>query len=149
MNEQAEVKPLVRQSPTLAEKGLPRKQSRRRGGMLAISIVSLLAAAIGTVWWSSSSRPSVHYLTTPATRGSITRVANATGTVNPVLTIIVGAYVSGTIRQVFCDYNTLVKAGQICAKIDPRPYKAILDQYVAQLARDRGFLAQAQMDLAR
>jgi len=117
--------------------------------MLAISIVSLLAAAIGTVWWSSSSRPSVHYLTTPATRGSITRVANATGTVNPVLTIIVGAYVSGTIRQVFCDYNTLVKAGQICAKIDPRPYKAILDQYVAQLARDRGFLAQAQMDLAR
>ncbi|HUI22390.1 MAG TPA: efflux RND transporter periplasmic adaptor subunit [Methylocella sp.] len=149
MNEQAKAKPFARQSPPLAEKWLPQAQRRRRGGLLVISIVSIFAAAIGTVWWNSSRGPSLHYLTTPATRGSITRVANATGTVNPVLTIIVGAYVSGTIQKVFCDYNTLVKAGQICAKIDPRPYKAILDQYVGQLARDQGFLAQAQMDLSR
>ncbi len=149
MNDRVEAKPLARQLPPPAEKALPRKQRRGRGGWLAISIVLILAAAIGAVWWNSWRRPSVHYLMMPTTLGSVTRVVNATGTVNPVLTIIVGAYVSGTIRQVFCDYNTLVRAGQICAKIDPRPYKAILDQYVGQLARDRGLLAEAKVDLAR
>ncbi len=85
----------------------------------------------------------------PATRGNVTRVVSATGTVNPELTIIVGAYVSGTIRQLFCDYNTIVRAGQICAKIDPHPYQAILDQYQGQLARDQGLLAEAEANLTR
>ncbi len=149
MNDPVGAKPFARQSPPPAEKELPRKQRRGRGRWLAISIILIVAAAIGAVWWNSWRRVSVHYLTTPATRGSVTRVVNATGTVNPVLTIIVGAYVSGTIQQVFCDYNTLVRAGQICAKIDPRPYKAVLDQYSGQLARDQGLLAEAKVDLIR
>ncbi len=45
----------------------------------------------------------------------------ATGTVNPVLTIIVGNYVSGVIQDVSCDYNKQAAKGQVCAKIDPRP----------------------------
>ncbi|HTV33826.1 MAG TPA: efflux RND transporter periplasmic adaptor subunit [Methylocella sp.] len=145
MSEKTDTEPLARYVRPLAEKVFPDKRSR----VVVLSIAALLIAAIGALWWNSSRKASVHYLTTPATRGSLTRVANATGTVNPVLTIIVGAYVSGTIQQVFCDYNTLVKAGQICAKIDPRPYQATLDQYAGQLARDQGLLAQAQMDLVR
>lgn len=69
----------------------------------------------------------VTYLTTPVIRGTVARTAVATGTVNPVLTIIIGTYVSGVIRQMYCDYNTRVKNGQLCAKIDPRPYQSSLD----------------------
>ena len=46
-----------------------------------------------------------------------------TGTVNPVLTVLVGSYVSGVIQKLYCDYNTRVKRGQICAKIDPGPIR--------------------------
>ena len=89
------------------------------------------------------------YLTAPVTRGTVTRYVVATGTVNPVLTIIVGSYVSGVIRDVSCDYNTRVKKGQLCAEIDPRPYQATLDQAKGQLARDSAQLAGARADLAR
>ena len=90
------------------------------GGLLSLL---LLAGLAGTLWWTSRSHTSVQYAAAPITRGPITRTVTATGTVNPVLTIIVGSYVSGVIQELYCDYNTQVKRGQICAKIDPRPYR--------------------------
>ena len=75
----------------------------------------------------------------------VTRTVTATGIVNPELTIIVGTYVSGVIQQLYCDYNTQVKKGQVCAKIDPRPYQTIVDQTKANLAVAK---AQLQKDKA-
>ncbi len=83
----------------------------------------------------------MRYTTSRVTRGTVARVVSATGTVNPVLTIIVGTYVSGVIQQLFCDYNTLVKRGQVCAKIDPRPYQTVVNQTKANLA-----VAKAQLE---
>jgi HlyD family secretion protein len=104
---------------------------------------------VGVLWWSISGKSSMQYQTMPVTRGAISRTATATGTVNPVLTIIVGAYDSGIIQNIYCDYNTRVRAGQVCAKIDPRPYQATLDQYSGQLLRDQAILAKDRMDLER
>lgn len=90
------------------------------------------------------------------TRGAVTRAVSATGTVNPVLTIIVGTYVSGVIQTLFCDYNTEVKQGQICAKIDPRTYQAVVDQDTAnlgvaraQLEKDKAIPAHHQVNSQR
>ena len=69
------------------------------------------------------------------------RTVTATGTVNPELTIIVGAAISGIIQELNCDYNTKVKKGQICAKIDPRSYQSVVDQNKAALA-----VAKAQLE---
>jgi HlyD family secretion protein len=66
-------------------------------------------------------------------RSSVTDTVKATGTINPVLSITVGSYVSGVIQSVQCDYNTAVKQGQLCAKIDPRPYQSIVNQTKAAL----------------
>jgi HlyD family secretion protein len=112
-------------------------------------LVLLLAVVGGAWWWSTRATPSVHYTTAPITRGTIARSVTATGTVNPILTIIVGSYVSGVIQRLFCDYNTQVKASQICAKIDPRPYQATLDQYAGQLLRDQAILDKDRLNLAR
>src|SRR5689334_16270842 len=92
------------------------------GGLVA----ALLIAAAAWVWLGTGS--AVRYVTAPATRGPITRAVTATGTVNPELTIIVGSYVSGVIQELTCDYNTEVKEGQVCARIDPRPYQTVVDQ---------------------
>jgi HlyD family secretion protein len=109
----------------------------------------LVIGVIAVVWWSLSSGGTVRYTTAAVTRGAITRAVVATGTVNPVLTIIVGSYVSGTIQNVQCDYNTQVKKGQVCATIDPRPYQALLDQYSGQLLRDQAILEKERVDLVR
>ena len=117
---------------------------------LAGMLIALLTiAAAGILFWSLHRKSSVQYVTVPLARGTVARAATATGTVNPVLTIIVGTYVSGVIQNIFCDYNTRVRAGQVCAKIDPRPYQATLDQYSGQLARDQAILNKDRTDLAR
>jgi len=114
------------------------------GGLLSLL---LFAGLVGTLWWASGGHAGVQYAITPATRGPITRSVTATGTVNPVLTIIVGSYVSGVIQELYCDYNTRVKRGQICAKIDPRPYESIVNQTKANLAVQKAQLEKDKANL--
>lgn len=104
--------------------------------------IMLATAAIGVAFgWQQLRRGSpVSYVTSAASTGPVTKVVSTTGTINPELTIIVGSYVSGVIKDVYCDYNTQVKTGQVCARIDPRPYQTAVDQARANLA-----IAKAQL----
>ena len=133
-------------APKAEEKSRPSLIAGKRG-WIATALL-LLVAAGGLIWRSAHSTPSAHYVSVLAARGDITRTAAATGTVNPELTIIVGSYVSGVLMQISCDYNTQVTAGQICAKIDPRPYQALVDQAKANLAVARAQLVKDQANLA-
>jgi HlyD family secretion protein len=121
-------------------------------GLLSLAVI----AAVAAVWWFASANGTVRYTTAAVTRGAVTRTVTSTGTVNPVLTIIVGSYVSGVIQELSCDYNTQVKVGQVCAKIDPRPYQTVVDQNranldvaKAQLEKDNATLAYAQLTYDR
>src|SRR5262245_12337683 len=97
-------------------------------------------------WYGGTAAP--RYLTADVTKGPVVRAITTTGAVDPVITVLVGAYVSGTIQSTFCDYNTTVKAGQLCAKIDPRPYQVIVDQDTANLATSRSQLEKDRASLA-
>ncbi|WP_315744168.1 MULTISPECIES: efflux RND transporter periplasmic adaptor subunit [unclassified Bradyrhizobium] len=116
----------------------PRFATRR---WVLVGVVTLLLATSLGIWWSFSGNATVGYETAPVTIGNVARDINATGSVNPELTIIVGTYVSGVIQELTCDYNTEVKRGQTCAKIDPRPYQSVVDQAKASLA-----IAKAQLE---
>jgi HlyD family secretion protein len=109
----------------------------------------LMAATIGVAigWWQSRRGSPVGYVTSATSSGPVTKVVSTTGTVNPELTIIVGSYVSGVIKDVYCDYNTQVKTGQACAKIDPRPYQTAVDQAKANLAIAKAQLLKDQASL--
>jgi len=124
---------------------------------LIVGLLSLLviAAAVAT-WWALSERSSVYYVNAPVGKGAVIRGVTSTGTVNPELTIIVGAAVSGIIQELNCDYNTQVTKGQVCAKIDPRPYQTVVDENkanlavaVAQLEKDQASLTYAKLALGR
>jgi HlyD family secretion protein len=104
-------------------------------------VVVLLAAGYGTFWWSGRSEPS-RFLTALVVRDSIVRGVTATGTVNPVTTVQVGTYVSGPIIAIHVDFNSRVKAWQLMAKIDPRPF-------AAQVALSRAALANAEAQLRK
>jgi len=132
----------------------PRRHRSRRLWIAGMALV-LLAAGAAT-WWNMRAAPPIRYTTVAITRGDVARSVTATGTVNPELTVIVGSYVSGVIQQLYCDYNTQVKVGQICAKIDPRPYQmvvnqaqAVLDVAKAQLEKDRANLTYTKLSFDR
>jgi len=111
-------------------------------------LLVLVALAIaGAAWWSLESNGTIHYTTVPVSQGAVTRAVTATGTVNPELTIIVGSYVSGVIKELYCDYNTQVKKDQVCAKIDPRPYETVVNQAKANLAIGKAQLLKDQASL--
>lgn len=124
--------------------------------LLGVVLAVLAGPALGGVWWETRAREPASFTTVVVGRGAVTKAVSATGTVNPVLTIIVGSYVSGVIQQLYCDYNTRVRQGQICAKIDPRPYQTVVDQNQAeldvakaQLEKDRAGLAYAKVNAER
>lgn len=146
---------ITRTAPLAGPQDRAIRSRRTRLWRVGVAAILLLAAG-GGAWWASTRQATVHYTTAPVTRGAVTRAVSATGTVNPVLTIIVGSYVSGVIQQLFCDYNTEVKVGQICAKIDPRTYQAVVDQdkanlevAKAQLEKDKAHLVYAELNYQR
>jgi HlyD family secretion protein len=71
---------------------------------------------------------SIQYRTETAGRGDIEETVTATGTVNPVTTVQVGTQVSGTIKDIYADFNSRVKKGQLIAQIDPAFYETQLAQ---------------------
>ncbi len=115
-----------------------------------------LAALLAVLWWWQRGPEQPRYVTAQASEGPIVRAIIASGTVNPVITVQVGTYVSGVIQELRCDFNTKVKAGQLCAKIDPRPYQVVVDQATAnvssaeaQLHKDEASLAYAKINYER
>jgi HlyD family secretion protein len=87
------------------------------------------------------------YRTAPVKRGDITFTTRSNGTVQPVLSVQVGAVVSGPICQVCVDFNDKVKKGQLLARIDPLLSRASRDQAAASLACAKANLLQAEAKL--
>src|ERR1041384_6081457 len=85
-----------------------------------------------------------NYQTATVTRGAITQLVTATGTLNPVTNVQVGSQVSGNIQKLFADFNSQVKSGQVVAQIDPALFQATVTQAEGDLAS-----AQAAFELAR
>jgi len=91
------------------------------------------------------------YLTAAVSRGRVETVVNSTGTVKPVRLVTVGAFVSGPIKEIYVDYNSVVKKDDLLARIDPRLLtatmerdKAFLDTQTAELHRIEALLKQSE-----
>jgi HlyD family secretion protein len=92
---------------------------------------------------------SAEYRTVRVDRGSITSTISATGNLNAVVTVEVGAQVSGNIKELFADFNTKVKKGQLVARIDPEIFQARVNQAQANLAAARSSVGNARATLAK
>ncbi len=112
----------------------PRACKSGRGMQIAAATLVILASGGGWFTWSLYRGTAAHYVTQKLERGPVVRVVTVSGIVGPTTTTPVGARVSGVIQALSCDANMKVKAGQVCAKIDPRPYQIVVDQAKADLA---------------
>lgn len=90
-----------------------------------------------------SSTAEVKYETVPATRGTLSSKVTASGTVSALVTVLVGAQVSGRIEKLHVDFNSQVKKGQLLAEIDPQLFRANVMQAQASLAQARAQLESA------
>lgn len=109
------------------------------------SLTVIILLLIGGTWWIIASiGDKVEYVTVGVTRGDIKHVVTATGEINPVNTVSVGSQVSGTISNIYVDYNSHVTKGQLLLEIDPSVLQATVDE--ARAALDS---AKSQLNLAR
>ena len=80
-------------------------------------------------------------------RGDISSVVTATGTINPVTTVLVGSQVSGTIKALHADFNSRVREGEVIAQIDPAIFEAQVEQGRANVLNAQANLLNAQANL--
>ncbi len=96
--------------------------------ILAICIIlTMLLVFVGK-------KKSIKYQTAIVEKGTVMEKVEATGTIKPVQTVEIGAQVSGMIKEVYVDYNSHVKKGQLLAQIDTSLFQAQVDQAQATLA---------------
>lgn len=115
----------------------------RRGRILWIGVALLGLLGVGWVAARAARGPAgpEGFRTARIDRGDILESVRATGTLNPVTTVLVGSQLSGQIVEVLADYNTPVRAGQVMARLNA-------DQITARREAARAELAQARADLA-
>lgn len=115
--------------------------------IIAVMVVGLAIA--GYVFFNGERKAPVRYRTAVVERGSIVSVVTATGSINPVVSVQVGTQVSGMIKSLHADFNSVVKAGDIVATIDPEPFRARRDQAASNLEMARANVARARTEQAQ
>ncbi|MDR1514694.1 MAG: efflux RND transporter periplasmic adaptor subunit [Synergistaceae bacterium] len=119
---------------------------RLKGILILIFILSAIGFGIKYYFDGTKELP-VKYLTAGATRGDLRSVIIATGKVQPVSLVSVGTQVSGTLKELYVDYNSKVKKGQLIALIDPQQQEADLAQASAALAASEADVREARANL--
>jgi HlyD family secretion protein len=116
----------------------------RRTGMVIAALSALIA---GVLYLVRSTSEATKYVVAEVTRGAVVRTVTATGTLNPVIAVQVGSYVSGPVIAIYADFNAAVMKGQLIAKIDPQPFELKLEEARAQLSNSKTALTKDKADM--
>jgi HlyD family secretion protein len=122
------------------------RRPRRRWPWLLLGAVIVVATPI-VAWRSIDHGPKWKFETVQVERGALQARVTATGTLSAVTTVQVGSQVSGRVHEIFVDFNSPVKKGQVLATLDPQLLQAAVDQAKANYASARGGLAKARVDV--
>lgn len=113
---------------------------------VGLAVVAALAAG-GWYFGFASKDKAPNYRTEEIARGTLTVTVVANGTVNPVRTVSIGSELSGIVRKVNVDVNSVVKAGDVLIELDDSNLKANVNQAKASLASAKAALAEAEATL--
>ncbi|MDH3288377.1 MAG: efflux RND transporter periplasmic adaptor subunit [Betaproteobacteria bacterium] len=122
---------------------LSRKTAVIAGGALAV-----LAIGAGLYGWWGARGSAPEYRLAKVERGPILAAVSATGTVNPVVSVQVGSQVSGQIKEIYVDFNSPVKKGQVIARIDPDTFALRVNQAMADLESARATVLTQRANVA-
>ncbi|HSW11199.1 MAG TPA: efflux RND transporter periplasmic adaptor subunit [Solimonas sp.] len=120
-----------------------RSSGLRRFLPWAVVLVLAIVAWFGRGLLKNEAEPA--YVTAKVERGDVVAKVTATGTVSALVTVQVGSQVSGRVQDLFVDFNSQVKKGQLIAKIDPRLFQAEVEQQRANLMAAEANLTRAKV----
>jgi HlyD family secretion protein len=95
-----------------------------------------------------SATPETTVTTQPLSRGDIVINVEATGTLQAVETVQVGTQVSGVVSGLYADFNSIVRKGQVIARLDPQLIQTQIEQQQANVARAEADLERIQVGVA-
>jgi HlyD family secretion protein len=121
---------------------------KKKNLLWVILILVVAGGAFGYTYFYKEKDSALQYRTVKVERGSISALVTANGTINPVITVLVGSQVSGTIQKLFADYNSKVTKGQLIAQIDPALFQAQVSQAKAKVENARAAFLNAQADIS-
>ncbi|MGE3313065.1 MAG: efflux RND transporter periplasmic adaptor subunit [Limisphaerales bacterium] len=107
------------------------------------------AGYAGYTYWAKPAKAPVQYQSTPVARGDIVQSVTANGSLTPIRLVDVGSQISGMITDIKADFNSLVKAGEVVAQIDPASYQRTLGEADAQLANAVASEELAELEFKR
>ncbi len=120
-----------------------------RLGLALLALFVLAAAGYGAWRYFNGGGDTPKYKLAKLESGPLTAIVSSTGTLNPVVSVSVGSQVSGQIKELYADFNSPVKAGQLIARIDPETFQLRVHQAEADLESTRASVAVQKAEVAR
>ena len=114
---------------------------------IAIGLASVAIVGGGAWWLMQSKTDAPTYKTAKIERGNLQATVSASGAVNPVTQVSVGTQISGQIKELYVDFNSEVRAGQLIALIDPETYEYRMRQAQADVDAARAAVLTAQANV--
>ena len=120
----------------------------KRNLWIGLGAVGILLAG-GAAYVATRPSDEIKWRQTKVERGHVTQRINATGTINALISVPVGTQVSGVVTGLYADYNSLVKKGQVIARIDPTVWETQLKDAEATLQRSQATFDNARTEYSR
>jgi len=115
-----------------------------------LTLVVVCAIGAGVYWYVvKKGETPPEYQALPVSRGDLIQAVTATGQLGPVLNVQVGSQISGIIKRLFVDYNSVVKSNQIIAEVDSSTYDVTVLKAEAGLANSKANMALAEVQATR
>ncbi|MGQ9744559.1 MAG: efflux RND transporter periplasmic adaptor subunit [Dissulfurimicrobium sp.] len=111
---------------------------------IAVAIAIIIALGLSWFFFIRGGKDVPKFKTVAVKKGDIKASVTATGTVNAVKTVDVGTQVSGTIKYIYADFNTIVKKDALLAQIDPTLFEAQVQKARANLNAGKANLEKAR-----
>ena len=114
------------------------------------TLIGVIVVVIAIVFAFSASRQKAannEFFTTRVDKGPLRNVVNATGVVQTVVTVQVGSQVSGQVLELFADFNSVVKRGQLLARLDSRNFEAQVQNARATVAASQARVRSSEAEI--
>ncbi|MEW6349514.1 MAG: efflux RND transporter periplasmic adaptor subunit [Thermodesulfobacteriota bacterium] len=117
----------------------------RKATLIAVVVVGVIAGLYFVFSGGNEEKTQTKYLTVSVEKGTLTAEITCTGTLKPLVEVLVGSQVSGTIKGLYADFETRVEKGQLIALIDPETFEAKAAQARADVEAAKAALAKAEV----
>src|SRR6476660_7098112 len=119
--------------------------SRKTSLIAAVILIIVVVAAFSARGQRAAANN--EFFTASIESGPLRNVVNATGVVQTVVTVQVGSQISGQVEELYADFNSVVKRGQLLAKLDPRNFQAQMENAQASVAAATARVRSGDADL--